>query len=217
MPAFQNLTGQKYNLLTAVQPTEKRECGSVVWVWSCECGQQVDARAAQVKNGHIKSCGCLFHQEHRSRIEPQICRHCGDISTRRTQTTGRYTKVCSKCANRQSNGSRDPIKGMLGAAKVRAKKAGVPFNLKPKDIVIPEFCPVLGIKMERGTIADRANSPSLDKIVPELGYVVGNIAVISFRANLLKNRGSADEHRRIADWMVVPTSSRSYGVTDYLP
>lgn len=33
------------------------------------------------------------------------------------------------------------------------------------------------------------------------GYVPGNVEVISFRANRIKNNGTADEHERIAQWM----------------
>jgi hypothetical protein len=48
-------------------------------------------------------------------------------------------------------------------------------------------------------------SPSLDKINPELGYVPGNVAIISYRANRIKNNGTAEEHRLIADWMDAQT------------
>jgi hypothetical protein len=45
------------------------------------------------------------------------------------------------------------------------------------------------------------NSPSLDRINPEKGYVRGNIAIISYRANRMKADGTADEHRLIAEWI----------------
>ena len=41
------------------------------------------------------------------------------------------------------------------------------------------------------------DSPSLDRIVPELGYVKGNIRVISNRANHLKSDATLEEHRKI--------------------
>jgi hypothetical protein len=37
------------------------------------------------------------------------------------------------------------------------------------------------------TAARSANSPSLDRIVPEVGYIDGNVRVISDRANRLKS------------------------------
>lgn len=77
----------------------------------------------------------------------------------------------------------------------RAKKNGIAFNLTPDDIIIPEYCPVLGIKIERnhGHSGYFDNSPSVDRIKPELGYTKGNIRVISNRANLLKNNATVEE------------------------
>ena len=95
-----------------------------------------------------------------------------------------------------------PEKALLYEARKRAKKFNLPITITDEDIVIPEFCPVLGIKLVRGsTDENRDCCPSLDRITPEFGYVAGNIAVISYRANRIKNNGSSEEHRRIADWM----------------
>jgi hypothetical protein len=41
----------------------------------------------------------------------------------------------------------------------------------------------------------------LDRIDNNEGYVKGNVAVISFRANTLKNNATAEELRAIADYM----------------
>jgi hypothetical protein len=90
---------------------------------------------------------------------------------------------------------------MLLTAKCRAKKKGVPFTITEDDITVPEFCPILGIKLRKGTRKVHHDSPSLDRLIPELGYVPGNVFVISNRANAIKNTGTVEEHRRIADWM----------------
>lgn len=66
---------------------------------------------------------------------------------------------------------------------------------------VPKRCPVLGIKLFGSNGAFAAASPSVDRINPKRPYQKGNIAVISYRANALKNNGTAAEHRRIADWM----------------
>lgn len=95
-----------------------------------------------------------------------------------------------------------PHKAMLYEARQRAKDFDVPFQLVDEDIVIPEFCPILGIKLERGkTDSNRDCCPSLDRVFPELGYIPSNIAVVSYRANRIKNNGTSAEHRKIADWM----------------
>lgn len=91
----------------------------------------------------------------------------------------------------------NPEKYLLKAAKKRAKEKNLPFNIDVEDIVIPNVCPVFGFLLEAGTISERDNSPSLDKIIPELGYVKGNVMVISFKANTLKRDGSLEDFEKI--------------------
>ena len=76
---------------------------------------------------------------------------------------------------------------MFYAAKQRAKKKKIPFDLDMHDVVIPEKCPFLGTPLKAALGKLSANSPTLDRIIPELGYVKGNVLVISHRANSAKN------------------------------
>lgn len=84
---------------------------------------------------------------------------------------------------------------MWNSARGRAGMRGLPFSITVDDIVIPATCPVLGIPLEqqkgRGKGSNR--SPSLDRIDNTKGYVLGNIQVISFRANKLKNDATLEE------------------------
>lgn len=89
---------------------------------------------------------------------------------------------------------------MVRAAKARASRAGVPFALEAKDIIIPQLCPVLGIPLLVGQSQATDQSPSLDRVVPLLGYVKGNVLVISNRANRIKNNASIHELRTVADF-----------------
>jgi hypothetical protein len=67
----------------------------------------------------------------------------------------------------------------------RATQRRVPFSISVQSIVIPATCPVLGIPVILGEKRSD-NSPSLDRLVPEKGYVAGNVRVISDKANRLK-------------------------------
>lgn len=94
----------------------------------------------------------------------------------------------------------NPEKLMLKAARQRARKKNLPFNITLEDIIIPTTCPVLGmtLKFNKGSKSGgRPDSPSLDRIKPELGYVKGNVRVISHRANHLKSNATLEEHRKI--------------------
>ena len=93
-----------------------------------------------------------------------------------------------------------PEKKLISAAKARAKKSGLGFNIKDEDIVIPTHCPILGIKLEKG--ADNIQtSPSLDRIDSSKGYIKGNVHVISMRANTIKNSATPEELDKIAKYM----------------
>jgi hypothetical protein len=79
---------------------------------------------------------------------------------------------------------------MFYCARKRARKLGIPFTIVPDDIHIPTHCPVLGIKLERGIGKVEPWSPSLDRLVPEMGYVPGNI-----------EDGSLEDLESIVKWM----------------
>jgi hypothetical protein len=92
----------------------------------------------------------------------------------------------------------NPAKYLLKNAKKRAKDKNLPIDITIEDIIIPDVCPVLGIPLVIGnTLEERDSSPSLDRIIPELGYVKGNIRVISFKANSLKKDGSIEDFEKI--------------------
>lgn len=105
-----------------------------------------------------------------------------------------------KKARYDSNREKDRLRNMINRAKDRARKRGVPFSITEADVVIPDVCPILGVPLDK-SFENRRFSPSLDCVVSSRGYVSGNVAVISFRANAIKNEGSAEEHRKIANWM----------------
>jgi hypothetical protein len=85
--------------------------------------------------------------------------------------------------------------------KNAALQAGLLFTLEFGDLVWPDVCPVLGIPLDYTASGRSENSVSFDQIDPGKGYVPGNVMVMSWRANRIKNDGSAEEHRRIAEFM----------------
>ncbi len=89
------------------------------------------------------------------------------------------------------------------SAKDRARRSELDFDIEPSDIEVPEFCPVLGIKLfvpsqSEGHKKVRPDSATLDRIDPRRGYVKGNVWVISFRANTIKSDATPNELKVIA-------------------
>ena len=98
---------------------------------------------------------------------------------------------------------KNPKIPIIGNARQRAKFFGVPCTLKPADFEIPEFCPVLGIRLTHGSNKrSTPSSPSLDRLIPSKGYVKGNVTIISKLANSIKSSAtSADQVRRVYMWL----------------
>jgi hypothetical protein len=84
-------------------------------------------------------------------------------------------------------------KAMLARAHKRSKHKQIPFDLKEEDIRIPEVCPILNIPLHRGKKTLCPNSPSIDRIVPEKGYIKGNIIIVSSKANTIKSYATPEE------------------------
>ena len=89
--------------------------------------------------------------------------------------------------------SKNPELCLLGNIRCRARKEGLPFNLTIEDINIPEYCPVFGTKLIKGVGKPTANSPSVDRIIPALGYTKGNIIIVSYLANVIKTNATYDQ------------------------
>jgi hypothetical protein len=83
------------------------------------------------------------------------------------------------------------------------KRAGKQFKLNFGDIVWPEYCPILGIKLNyfnKGGIP-QDNSPSFDRIDPTKEYITGNVMIISNKANRLKSDSNINEIRKILEYL----------------
>ena len=74
----------------------------------------------------------------------------------------------------------------------------------PERVALPDFCEVLGFPLVydgRGRKRPHPDSPSLDRLIPSLGYVNSNVRVISHRANLLKSNATPDEMWKVLAYM----------------
>lgn len=94
-----------------------------------------------------------------------------------------------------------PANTIFLAAKARAKKNGLDFSIGLEDVLIPEKCPVLGNTLELGAKRAGPNSPTLDRIDNSKGYIKGNVKVISWRANALKNNATIGEIENLLSYM----------------
>jgi hypothetical protein len=97
----------------------------------------------------------------------------------------------------------DAHKYLWHGAKERARKLGLEFNLPKEWVSIPDLCPVLGIPLfsnrgGRGRFTD--NSPTIDRIDNNEGYVTGNAHIISYLANRIKTNATVEQLERVATY-----------------
>lgn len=161
-------------------------------------------RDSRLKDGHkyyCRGCEAISNRNRReNRLSVGLCHMC------RNRPIMEGKRTCSACLETRSREKRkayerDFRQTMLENARKRAKEYGLPFNLSKADIVVPYKCPVLGLVLEIGVGQPKDNSPSLDRIIPDLGYVKGNVAVISFKANRIKNNASLEDLKSLVKWM----------------
>lgn len=150
----------------------------------------------------------------------KYCRDCGELKdascfTKQVGVRDGLAPNCKPCANklRRTPAHRAKMRAkyrnprrwkqvVIGMAKARARRDGMPFDLTTADIPIPSRCPVLGIPLVIGAGAMAPNSPTLDRINPNKGYVRGNVAVISWLANKIKgDQTDPSIFERIAAYM----------------
>lgn len=167
--------------------------------------------------------------EHNPRdyLKEKKCSKCGEVKStdefiiKRDSKTG-FDSKCKACGTKyykqylEQGGRvvrdlyydkwRDKGKYLYYNAKRRAKAKGLPFNLDREDIIIPTHCPVLGIPLMVNKNPESKTgdgSPSLDRLIPELGYVKGNVVVMSHKANRMKSNATLDELKLLVKFLEI--------------
>ena len=98
------------------------------------------------------------------------------------------------------------LRTCLYDSKKRAKEHAVPFdlNIEHLESIMTTHCPVFGTPFSfnrMGDGYDTESSPSLDRVIPEYGYLKGNVVFISNLANKIKQNVTETELYAVADWL----------------
>jgi hypothetical protein len=99
---------------------------------------------------------------------------------------------------------RGHLSTFLEKAKERAKTKNISFDLTLDflESIATNECPVFKTPFVWGRGKGRhPYQASLDKIIPELGYVKNNVVFISHKANLIKQDVTEKELYLVADWL----------------
>lgn len=98
---------------------------------------------------------------------------------------------------------RQALLAMLREARRRAKERGVEFSIRPDQVPWPSdgLCPIKRVPLERNKGIVGSNSPSLDRIHSDLGYIPGNVRVLSWRMNNIKGDLTVEEAENLLLYM----------------
>ena len=153
-----------------------------------------------------------------------ICYKCKldkPISDFYKRTNEKYYRGCKICEKEMFNKFRknNPHISHLSNAKQRAKKFNLPFDLDKEWFYanLPIYCPVFNVELSYGK-----NNASIDRLIPEKGYIKSNCRIISHRANTIKNDATLEELKMIIKYLEnndyttnvgfrLPPSSRGMG------
>ena len=138
----------------------------------------------------------------------KICSKCNerkpieDFHKRKVSRDG-LNHVCKTCASVYAKEKYNDIDYRLSKvvtnATKRAKKNNLPIDIDVEYLktIMTEKCPVFDIKLNWDTSGEGItdNSPSLDRVIPELGYVKGNVVFLSHLASRIKNDVTEKEWR----------------------
>lgn len=80
-----DITGQKFNRLTVIERAENSPQGRACWLCECECGCRKVVAGVLLRNGSVKSCGCL--QKEKAAITMETVQKIG-AQTRLQDLTG---------------------------------------------------------------------------------------------------------------------------------
>lgn len=137
-----------------------------------------------------------------------VCKMCGErkdynsFSPQKACKYGIDTGRCKQCKSEYERKRRienyQHEKYIYYRLKSRCRINKIPFNLDLEDIVIPDVCPVFGTKF---IVGDYNLTASVDRITPSLGYVKGNIRIISNKANRIRNNVTSDDLITVANWL----------------
>ena len=97
MPAFKDITGQKFNYLTAIsyESIRKPSGRSVIyWICQCDCGNITKVNTQSLQSGCTKSCGCWNVK--------QIIKRSKTHGKRHTRLYNSWAAMKQRCTNQNA-------------------------------------------------------------------------------------------------------------------
>lgn len=178
-----------------------------------ECDRKAsrERRGRYMKEGRCTNCGQGLIADGQT----WLCIKCADKNNNRVEARMKRlleNGLCFECGRRplvsKNYCEQCHMAHLIFNIRTRAKQNNVPFdgdymtvdNMLELKASEGNKCPVFGVPFMYGKDIQCDASPSIDKVIPSLGYVRGNVAIISDKANRIKRNASLEELKQIVDW-----------------
>lgn len=179
------------------EASRQRMLGNTIWLGRKKSTEHIRKNAEARKNP-ARQEALRTGQPHYFTGKP--CKH-GHVAERFTKDGG-----CIKCGEEKNQQA--PHKKLFMAARYRATQEGCPFDITADDVLaiwpVDNRCPIFGtvFQRDRRSVTKHGRGATLDKVIPEQGYVRGNIAILSRRANAVKQDCTdPNVFHRLGNWL----------------
>lgn len=162
-PRYEDLTGQKFNMLTVISLAKTTRSGKhKKWLCKCVCGNEKAILQTHLVQGNSRSCGCLHR---RAGAQHPNFKGCGEIRAK-------YFKSMEINA-------------------LRRNRTPIPFEITIEEIwelflKQDRKCALSGMPISFPKRADGQRAASLDRIDSSKGYVPGNVQWVHKDVNWMK-------------------------------
>jgi hypothetical protein len=100
MPAFKDITGQRFSRLTAIRRVAKNQHRKSMWLFRCDCGNETVVMISHAISGHTQSCGCL----HLEALLKRAVTHGQGGVNRRSREYESWAHMLQRCRNKNDPG-----------------------------------------------------------------------------------------------------------------
>lgn len=191
-----DLTGKQFGRWTVLEQTPRSY--QTMWLCECRCGTKRKVSGANLRTGHSTSCGCYREENRPNLVKNRDYNGIRNPRAAKSATIGGIWVPSSSVWYKRAAG-----------IFYNAKKSGVPIEFPNAASlasyvveIAPDKCPVFGVPFVERGVGFSNWSPSIDKIDPKLGYIKGNVQVISMLANCMKRNASPEQLKQFAQWVL---------------
>lgn len=177
--------GQRFKSLVVTSESKARSPrGKRLWNCRCDCGKKIKATDANLKTGNTKSCGCTKIDAVNKARKQKILDTYGVYVPSHSPWYVRAAAVFSRIKNENAKTDFTSIVELADYLQS----------------IAPKKCPAFHKRLRGGVGTPHKYSPSVDRIIQTKGYVRGNIQIISYKANTMKQDASLEERELHARW-----------------